>query len=345
MKIPSFLIVYRTLIVACFFYSGSGPAPARAQQTKKILDLNGKWKFTIVDRTEWALPQYDDSKWEEIRVPSTWESQGYYGYNGYAWYRKTVQIPGTFENKSLFIDLGYIDDVDEVYFNGELIGYSGSFPPHFQTAYTARRIYHIPASLIRSDKGNVIAVRIFDAQGEGGIVNGDICLREEVNPVPLDIDLQGVWKFRTGDDPAWNNPTPDASGWFDIIVPGNWENQGYNDYNGFAWYFKTFRIDEDLKGRSLLLLLGKIDDINEVYVNGILTGTTGNISNDPRKIRYSDEWLRLRVYALPDNILKYQSVNIIAVRVYDGGQGGGIYQGPVGIITKEKYVEYRQKNR
>ena len=80
-------------------------------------DLTGYWKFSIGDDSAWASPDYDDDNWEEIKVPSNWEDQGYYGYNGFAWYRKTFEISDDFKDEDLYLNLGVIDDVDETYFN------------------------------------------------------------------------------------------------------------------------------------------------------------------------------------------------------------------------------------
>ncbi len=94
---------------------------------------------------EWISPKFDDSKWESIHVPSPWEDEGFNGYNGYAFYRKNITISSTYKDRMLYLNMGYIDDVDEVYLNGNKIGSTGSFPPNYNTAYNAERIYYIPA--------------------------------------------------------------------------------------------------------------------------------------------------------------------------------------------------------
>jgi len=42
-------------------------------------------------------------------------------------------------------------------------------------------------------------------------------------------------------------------------------------------------------------------------------------------------------------LLKKNQSNVIAVRVLDTGGDGGIYEGPVGIISQTKYIEYWRK--
>ena len=67
---------------------------AVAEDWKSVLDLRGKWKFDLGDDEKRAIVAFDDSKWDEIFVPSAWEDEGYPGYDGYAWYRKHFRLPG-----------------------------------------------------------------------------------------------------------------------------------------------------------------------------------------------------------------------------------------------------------
>jgi len=61
--------------------------------------------------------------------------------------------------------------VDEAFVNGVRIGGCGTFPPQYQTAYFMDRVYMVPASLLRYDGTDVLAVRVFDGPGSGGIVD------------------------------------------------------------------------------------------------------------------------------------------------------------------------------
>jgi sialate O-acetylesterase len=89
-----------------------------------------------------------------------------------------------------------------------------------------------------------------------------------------------------------------------------------------------------------VLLLGKIDDIDEAYLNGVLIGSTGEIKENHDEINFSDEYQSLRGYFIPDDLIINDGLNVIAVRVYDGWRDGGIYDGPVGLITQENYTKY-----
>ncbi|NBC82380.1 MAG: glycoside hydrolase [Bacteroidetes bacterium] len=311
----------------------------------KLINLEGRWKFTIGDDMAWAGKNSTDDHWDEIKVPGNWEDNGYYGYNGFAWYRKTFDMPASSQNMPLFLILGYIDDVDEVFFNGTKIGMTGSFPPHFSTAYTALRKYYIPGNLINYNGKNTISVRVYDTYMYGGIVKGDIGIFTYKNSIPTDISLLGPWKFNTGDHLQWSEPGFDDSHWTELFVPAYWENQGYRDYDGFAWYRRKVFVSGHFSNDPLVLILGKIDDLDEVYINGILIGSTGKIYDNPGKIHVSEEYRAMRGYYIPRNVIRFGAINTIAVRIYDALGEGGIYEGNIGLVRQTRYINYWRKNR
>lgn len=318
-------------------------ASIRAAEWTKVVNLKGYWKFSIGDDMKWADPDYDDSDWEEIGVPSSWESEGFHGYNGYAWYRRDFNIPEEVIGFSLKANLGFIDDVDEVYLNGKLIGKSGDFPPNYNTAYNSFRAYPIPQDYVNKGS-NYIAVRVFDAQLDGGIISGDIGIFAYTQGMKLDINLEGEWKFKLGDNLVWKEVDYDDSDWSQIIVPGTWETRGWQDYDGYAWYRITIEIPYNFDVNHAVLVLGRIDDLDEAFVNGEKVGATGQIYDDQRRNTFDREYQQFRGYYIPRGVLKSGSENVIAVRVYDGYMDGGIYDGPIGLISQENYREY-WKNR
>ena len=318
---------------------------AYGEQMEKIIDLRGQWKFEIGDDLKWAKTEFDDRSWEEINVPSNWEDEGFPGYDGFAWYRFHFTPESWYEERNLFLMAGQIDDVDEIYFNGHMIGHTGTFPPHVETMYGTNRRYFIPAELINKNKDNVIAVRVYDDYGVGGIIRGNIgvyAVKEEFIP---DLPLSGTWKFKTGDSLFWKEENLDDENWMDVFVPSFWAAWGLKDYDGFGWYRKKFRIPEHLKDEKLILYLGRIDDYDVTYINGHQIGKTGNMNRLAYNTRdLGDYYLEYRAYYIPNDYLDPYGENVIAVRVYDGMLHGGIYaDAPVGIITWERYLHWRQE--
>lgn len=314
------------------------------QELTKVTDLQGEWRFSIGDNSEWSSKDLNDQEWDKIRVPDSWENQGFHGYNGYAWYRTYFWIDDNVSTMPLYLSLGYIDDVDEVYVNGNLIGKTGSFPNNYTTAYDAKRIYRIPKNTLTANGKNSIAVRIYDEGGEGGIIHGDIAIMIDFEAIPVDYDLQGTWKFKTGDCKIVKNAEWNFSDWGEIIVPGIWENQGYKSYDGIASYAIEFNLSNKFDGKRMVLVLGKIDDLDQVYLNGKLIGQSGNFDKNTLHDN-SDSQQQLRGYYLPIEALNNNGKNIIIVKVLDTGGLGGLYKGSVGLITQTHYINYWRARR
>ena len=316
-----------------------------SQDWKQLLDLRGQWKFDIGDDMRRAEPQFDDAKWEQVFVPSPWEDEGFPGYDGYGWYRKHFQVPREWKGRALYLHLGKIDDVDEVYVNGNFVGASGSFPPNYITAYSVERRYLLPDSYLNLNGDNVIAVRVYDSQLEGGITRGRVGVYEDVRALHLDCSLPSTWKFITGDTMAWKEIRCDDSRWKDIHVPALWETQGFRDYDGFGWYRVKFQVPASLLNQKLIIILGKIDDIDEAFLNGERIGRTGEIRSSGRPPVSGREWLEQRAYTIPTDLLRPGQDNVLAVRVYDDLLGGGIYDGPIGIVTREHFLQWKGKQK
>ncbi len=330
-------------VLICLF-AQAGKVNASEENLVLLQNLKGTWLFSIGINEEWISPKFDDSGWETIKVPSPWEDQGFNGYNGYAFYRKKLTIPSTYKGRMLYLNMGYIDDVDAVYLNGNKIGSTGSFPPNYNTAYDAERIYYIPEQYINFDGSNLIAVKVYDSYDAGGIVDGEIGLYGGKNSVNFEVNLQTTWKFQPGDDPRRKEPDFDDSSWSEIFVPAKWEDQGYRDYDGYAWYRKSFTGGTNIENEKMVLLMGKIDDIDQVYINGTLVGSTGTFpSRNGDDVNPGQAWEAFRGYYIPEGLLKKNQKNVVAVRVLDTGGSGGIYEGPVGITTQTKYIEYWRK--
>lgn len=308
-------------------------------QKKRLIDLYDEWLFTIGDREEFADPNYNDRNWEKIQVPSPWENEGFANYNGYAWYRYHFNGKDLKGFNNLVIRLGYIDDVHEAYLNGQLIGFKGSFPPDFYTAYDARNEYAIPNELINASGDNVIAIKVYDITKEGGLIKGDFGIYFEPK-IPEDfLSLEGVWKFTTKARSNWESPEMNDADWENIVVPSFWKSKHIRNSRGFAWYRKSFELPNHLKGKDLYLILGVIDDFDYTYINGEIIGRT----KDFLPFGESGSWQELRIYRIPKERLNQTGQNVIAVQVENLGLDAGIYQGPVGLVNKLQSKENYKK--
>jgi Stage II sporulation protein E (SpoIIE) len=126
-----------------------GAAHIRLGQS--AVPLYGPWKFAVGDspfdpvthQPLWAQPGFDDSRWEIVDltpkngtfdpvggytgyVPG-WTARGHAGYWGFAWYRVRVVVEARPGDKLALAGPPDVDDVYQVFDNGDLVGSFGDF--------------------------------------------------------------------------------------------------------------------------------------------------------------------------------------------------------------------------
>jgi len=146
------------------------PAPTNGPTEPALFVTKGQWFFRKGDDPAWKTAAVDAAQWETVMLPATWEQHSNYtNDNVYGWFRRNIIVPDSYRGQDVWLELGWIDDVDQTYFNGQLVGGMGSFPPDFKTAYSERRRYRVPKELIHYGAENTLAVRVFDGYGNGGM--------------------------------------------------------------------------------------------------------------------------------------------------------------------------------
>lgn len=163
----------------------------------------------------WALPATDIRTWRSMALPLGWERLGReMQVDGGVWFRKQVAIPPEWAGRELELQLGAIDDVDATYFNGALVGATGIDVPNYRRA---RRRYRVPASAARAGTA-VIAVRVWDRGGEGGLLGptSGMWLAPAGASAGERQSLAGDWRFNAE---RTRPAMPSASG-LDSKLPG-----------------------------------------------------------------------------------------------------------------------------
>ena len=165
------------------------------------ISLSKGWKFKTGDSTGWAAVQYNDSGWRPIDISLPWEAQGSPKYDGFGWYRLRIGIPLTFKENaylkdSIRFNLGYIDDGGEVYLNGKLV-YKNWKTGDIKSGNYGPCSFSIAANdpAILYDRANLIAVRVFDNQGDGGLYGDDFKLHmvELTDNVTIDTESDFIY--------------------------------------------------------------------------------------------------------------------------------------------------------
>ena len=156
---------------------------------------------------------------------------------------------------------------------------------------------------------------------------------KEANP-STPIWLTGLWELcKTNlDKPVL--PIESCSN--TMQIPGTWETQGHEDYDGYALLQKSFLWNQKTVN-GLGIYINQIRDSDEVYINGQLIGATGQFLPDFRKATiYS------RLYPIPDGLLKPNQNNLISIIVYNNARPGGI-PGQAPVI--DNYLALNQKQQ
>ncbi len=154
---------------------------------------------------------------------------------------------------------------------------------------------------------------------------------------PLAVDalpasLAGEWLFRVGHDPAFASPFREERNWQRIHVPGAWERQGWPEYTGHAWYRLSFVVSSDLAGFDLGLDLGRVGDVDEVFLNGRRIGGSGSFPP-----RFDNATLAHRFYLIPQDVVRLGQLNELAIHVYNDSRFGGLL-GPAPLLDRYRTV-------
>ena len=158
-------------------------------------------RFQKGDNPAWSEAFLDDSAWPLLVLDKDWNEQGVSNPHAFGWYRLHLTVPSAFKKTlpfpgSALLDLGSIDDCDETWFNGVKVGKTGTFPEDpegYRTRFDTPRRYVVPVDLIRWDRDNVIAVRVYNGDDPGGFYEApaQLVAPRLADVVQLVIEAQG----------------------------------------------------------------------------------------------------------------------------------------------------------
>jgi DUF1680 family protein len=159
----------KTKIITVFIFCMIAMSCISGQESFVNVDLSKDWKFQKGDSAEYSNPGFNEKSWSKIQIGIPWENQGFAELDGVAWYRVHIVIPSTLRSssslvKSIRLSLGKIADSDVTYLNGKKIGGTNG--------RDADRTYVVPYETINWDKDNIVAIRVTNRRGPGGMYAG-----------------------------------------------------------------------------------------------------------------------------------------------------------------------------
>jgi len=122
-------------------------------------------------------------------LPGLWEETEVGNFDGSIWFRKKIELPKSWINKELVIELGPIDDMDITFVNGKLIGSHQA-----NDSWDKERVYTVPKECI-TDTILSIAIRVVDNQGGGGLYGDKEKITIRLKDGSEKIPLAGDWRY------------------------------------------------------------------------------------------------------------------------------------------------------
>src|SRR5450631_4080606 len=138
------------------------PANA-ADDGRQLVGLDRGWRFVAADDARAKEPGFDDSAWQPVDLPHTWNGlDGQDGGNDYrrgaGWYRRHLALDRSFVGRRLYLQFDGASLMADVYVNGVHLGnHRGGFA----------RFRFDATDALRPGSDNLIAVRVDN--GELGI--------------------------------------------------------------------------------------------------------------------------------------------------------------------------------
>lgn len=205
----------------------------------------------------WMTDAVDWETWPSMSLPQAWERGGPLAVDGAVWFKTRFSLTEVQTRQSILLSLGVLDDEDQTYVNGHLVGET-------TTDYRAFRKYEIPDSILLPGE-NTITVRIKDYGYIGGFIGeaSDLALTQGDWSYPL----AGDWHYQYGT--VGLGPRPRHIG------PNSYPTLMYNGMihpfrrlgiSGMLWYQGESDLGSPYHYRDLFLKL--VDDYRQQWRMG-----------------------------------------------------------------------------
>jgi sialate O-acetylesterase len=251
---------------------------------------NMEWTLSRAANGAAEVARANDPKIRHFKIPHTWSGQRQWQLEGGSWVASSPETAGEFSAVAHLF------------------------------AREIRAAAGVPIGIIDNSWGGSRIEAWMDAQTLGidpvqVARDAERMRTEEAAALSETRRRLALWKTMPADDAGWQAEHLDERDWVSIAVPMLWEQAGWTGLDGVAWYRTAFELSEAQAMRGIRLSLGRIDDSDDTWVNGVSIGAMRN------------QWNTLRQYEIPARAL-HAGRNTLAVRVIDGGGGGGIHGAP-----------------
>lgn len=178
---------------------------------------------------------------------------------------------------------------------------------------------HIPIGLICSSWGGTVAETWTSPEAIREIPEFtqklaesekiDLSHFDQINQIKK-ADFEKALKNNPGIEDKWYLANSYSSFNEQMRLPQGWSGTSLSNLDGTVWFSTEIVLSDDPTGKQVTLSLGRIDDADITWINGIEVGRTDGYDKD-------------RVYSIKAGILK-QGRNVVTISVSDYSGEGGI---------------------
>lgn len=263
---------------------------------------NMEWPLAQTEGADAAIAAANDPLIRHFKIPKSWSSTPQWQLQGGEWVSASPESVGQFSAAAYYF------------------------------AIELRKATGVPIGIIDSTWGGSRIETWMDAATQGldpaDSVEAERKARADDERATAEARRRlAQWPSGRADDSGWQASGLDTSTWASIKVPGIWESQGWVIIDGIAWYRTQFNLSAAEAKTGVTLAVGRIDDSDTTWVNGVQVGQTTLQYNLPR------------AYAVPASAL-HAGRNEFAIKVTDSGGGGGVHG-----VASELYVQLADGTR
>jgi len=167
MPINRFIPFFGILLVLQVSYAGNS-------RVRERININREWKFIPDDVKGAEAPGLNVARWQDVSLPHSFSVPYFMGsqvYNGYGWYRKTVNIPAHWMDREVSLEFEGAFIETEVFVNGKPVGKHVGGYTGFE--FAIRPYLNVGKNIVAVRVNNVwkpdVAPRAGDHQFSGGV--------------------------------------------------------------------------------------------------------------------------------------------------------------------------------
>lgn len=185
------LDAYPELVDQVAYVRAASQGPNERASLQK--EINTRW-WDRIDQganvsKDWFAPG-KAADWKAMTLPANLGPDGLDQFDGVVYFRRDIELPTSWAGKPVTLNLGPIDDYDDVWVNGVHVG-----GMHDDGQWNVNRRYEVPGEAVKGGI-NTIAIRMLDQAGPGGVFGdpGQMYVQRD----DTRVSVAGPWMYQRG---------------------------------------------------------------------------------------------------------------------------------------------------